>query len=82
MVMMNVWLTLCVVGGRFDCDVDPFTDEDFDEDTEEIMESTQVSKPESSCTYNKNGHMCLYKSVSTMCTRLILQSCFVYISRV
>ena len=33
-----------VVGGRFDSDVDPFTDEDFDDDAEEIMESSQVSK--------------------------------------
>jgi len=32
-----------IVGDRFDSDVDPFTDEDFDEDAEEIMESSQVS---------------------------------------
>lgn len=38
--------------GRFDGDIDdPFTDEDFDEDAEEIMESSQVSK-----THNKQLH--------------------------
>lgn len=46
---LKIWLILYVVGGRFDSDVDPFTDEDFDEDAEEIMESSQVSKLESSC---------------------------------
>ena len=32
-----------VVGDRFDSDIDPFTDEDFDEDAEEIMQVSQLS---------------------------------------
>ena len=39
------------MGGRFDGDIDPFTDEDFDEDAEEIMESSQVSEMQETITY-------------------------------
>ena len=47
------------MGGRFDSDVDPFTDEDFDEDAEEIMESSQVSKLKSSCITRMITYVCI-----------------------
>lgn len=31
---------LCLLGSRFESDVDPFTDDEADEECEEIMEST------------------------------------------
>jgi len=40
----HVCIFIFAVGGSFNSDVDPFADQDFGEDTEEIMESSQVSE--------------------------------------